>query len=326
MNGMNTILKNLQFKCGIYIFTNLENGKRYIGSSKNLYSRLHEHVHNLNSGKAHNKHFQSAWNKYGEENFVYGILEYCPEENQFVREQYYLDFMQPEYNKSGNVVANIGASPTKEVRAKISQTLKTKYASGEITTYRQEHTWVKTWIYNVKTLKLEVECPCRADALNMLRKTKNTAYREYTLFNNRYCISSVKFTYRYELLNYISKYIMVANSKFGKYIISENQDGFRTYYRDLTSCARDNFTSKSTLSKHSNASIDNPYVMKKTNNKFYYSNEFLPFDKDAVLIEESSELLQTNIGEGCDANTEISIGSKNPIPSYSVGIEPEKSE
>lgn len=48
--------------------------------------------------------------------------------------------------------------------------------------------------------------------------------------------------------------------------------------------------------------------------------------KEAVPIEESLELLQTNIGEGCDANTEISMEIKESIPSYSIGIEPEKSE
>lgn len=57
---MNKIEFILNDKCGIYIFTNLVNGKRYVGSSKNLYNRLHEHLHNLNCGKAHNKYFQAS--------------------------------------------------------------------------------------------------------------------------------------------------------------------------------------------------------------------------------------------------------------------------
>ena len=41
MNNINTNLKN---KCGVYIITNLKNGKRYVGSSKNIYNRLHDHI------------------------------------------------------------------------------------------------------------------------------------------------------------------------------------------------------------------------------------------------------------------------------------------
>ena len=33
---------------------NLINGKRYIGSSMNIYQRLHDHIHNLKNNCAHN--------------------------------------------------------------------------------------------------------------------------------------------------------------------------------------------------------------------------------------------------------------------------------
>ena len=80
---MQKIDEKLRFKSGIYEFFNLTNGKRYIGSSKDIYNRLHEHYHNLQNNKAHNKHFQAAWNKYGEESFIYNILEFCNEEVRF---------------------------------------------------------------------------------------------------------------------------------------------------------------------------------------------------------------------------------------------------
>lgn len=40
--------------------------------------------------------------------------------------------------------------------------------------------------------------------------------------------------------------------------------------------------------------------------------------KTAVPIEESLELLQTNIGEDCDVNTEITIEIKESVALYSV--------
>lgn len=43
-------------------------------------------------------------------------------------------------------------------------------------------------------------------------------------------------------------------------------------------------------------------------------------------LEKLSEFLQTNIGEGCDANTEITTETKESVASQSVELEPEKSE
>ena len=89
---------------------NLKNGKRYIGSSKNLYNRLHTHLSLLENDKSHNKYLQSSWNKYGKDNFILQVLEYCTIEDQFIREQYYLDTLQPEYNLTLNVEARSGLS------------------------------------------------------------------------------------------------------------------------------------------------------------------------------------------------------------------------
>lgn len=301
MNKIETVLQN---KSGIYMFINLNNGKRYIGSSKNIYNRIHEHIHNLNNNKAHNKHFQASWNKYGEELFMYTVLEYCNEKIRFEREQYYIDVIHPEYNLTSHVTANTEYSPTQEVRDKISQTLKNKYNKGELKAYRQDHNWIKSYIYNVRTYKLEAICDCRNDAFRLLN-CKKPGKPEEVLYKNRYCITSNEFKTKSDLQNYINKNFLVANSKFGKYIIIETSKGEINYYRTLVDCALDNFTSKSTLSKHSNATKENPYIIKKTGNLFYYSNEFYELEKTAVPIEKSSELLQGNIGEDCDVNTEI---------------------
>lgn len=286
---------NFKFKnkCGIYSILNLENGKRYIGSSKDIYNRLHEHLYNLKNNKAHNKHLQAAWNKYGEECFQFNVLEYCIEEEQFNREQYYLDFMQPEYNFDKLVIANTGHSPTDETRKKISETLKSKYASGEITTYRQDHNWKSVYIYNVKTFKLEAECNCIADALRLLYNNSKVNFREWSLIKDTYTISFTKYETLDKLTNAIYKNVMFVNNK---YIISDN-NGFIKYHRTLIGCAKDIQSSKSTLSKHSNATIDNPYIVKKSGIKFYYSPIYINVEREAVPIEESSELLLGNIGE-----------------------------
>lgn len=60
---------------GIYCIQNMINGKRYIGSSKDIYVRFSQHKGELNKGKHINTLLQRAWNKYGKENFKFYIME-----------------------------------------------------------------------------------------------------------------------------------------------------------------------------------------------------------------------------------------------------------
>lgn len=66
-----------ELKSGIYKITCLENGRVYIGQAKNILSRWTEHRSKLNGNYHINKHMQSAWNKYGESNFIFEVLELC---------------------------------------------------------------------------------------------------------------------------------------------------------------------------------------------------------------------------------------------------------
>lgn len=63
---------------GVYIIRNIQNGLVYIGSSKDISNRIYGnrgHINLLNKNKHINRHLQSAWNKYGKDNFVFDILE-----------------------------------------------------------------------------------------------------------------------------------------------------------------------------------------------------------------------------------------------------------
>ena len=82
---------------GIYKITNKLNGKFYIGSSKDIDQRWNEHKLNLKSNRHINKKLQNAWNFYGEDNFLFEIIEctVCEQSVLFDREQYYLDLFRP---------------------------------------------------------------------------------------------------------------------------------------------------------------------------------------------------------------------------------------
>jgi len=88
-------------KCGVYMIKNLINDKIYIGSTCiNFYSRIYNHILNLNKNIHGNIHLQRAWNKYGNNNFIFEILENCTFDKKSIlkMEQNYLDTLHPEYN------------------------------------------------------------------------------------------------------------------------------------------------------------------------------------------------------------------------------------
>lgn len=138
---MKSITKDLEF-CGIYMIINLLNGKRYIGSSVNIRQRLWTHRSELRHNHHSNAYLQSAWNKYGESNFDYSILEKCSEDNKFDREQFYIDTMCPEYNICIEVVNNPPKS--EDTRKKHSITRKKLMQEGKISITNNK----PVWIYN----------------------------------------------------------------------------------------------------------------------------------------------------------------------------------
>lgn len=69
VTSYNKILRN---KAGIYCFVNTVNNKRYIGSAKDLYLRLIEHLANKKSNIA----LQNAILKYGLNKFEFCVYEY----------------------------------------------------------------------------------------------------------------------------------------------------------------------------------------------------------------------------------------------------------
>lgn len=89
------ILKN----CGIYIIQNLVNGNIYVGSSSNIKRRFSQHKSTLRHNTHKNKHLQNAWNKYGEENFEFVVIEHHSYPEKILgRENKCIRLYKPEYN------------------------------------------------------------------------------------------------------------------------------------------------------------------------------------------------------------------------------------
>ncbi len=113
-------------KCGIYAIKNLLDGKNYIGSSKTINYRFCQHKRNLVKNKHVNPHLQNAWNKYGEENFVFEIWEECSQEELIRKEQLTIDKTRSFQRIHGYNICEVANKPTltDEVKSKISKSLK----------------------------------------------------------------------------------------------------------------------------------------------------------------------------------------------------------
>jgi group I intron endonuclease len=132
-------MNNSNFKngSGIYKFINIINNKVYVGSAFNLKNRRRQHLFSLRHNKHCNEHLQSAWNKYGEENFIFEVIEYVDDKTMLLNvEEFYIllyDANNREfgYNKREISDSNKGMKHTDEAKQKMSDAHKKENLSEQ---------------------------------------------------------------------------------------------------------------------------------------------------------------------------------------------------
>lgn len=121
---------------GCYIWVNLHNGKKYVGSSLDLSERIYDHL----SGRNSNLLLQRAFMIYGHDPFklIIIILPEASKESVLTLEQHLIDTLYPEYNLSPTAGSTAGAilgPQSAEHRAKLSaaasQSNKGKFPSDD---------------------------------------------------------------------------------------------------------------------------------------------------------------------------------------------------
>lgn len=111
---------------GIYIITNIINGKVYIGQSKSVTTRWSQHKTDLKRNVHRNNHLQNAFNAYELKNFTYAILEKCSQEIIDDREVYWIDHYQStnrDYGYNLDSGGRLNKNHSEETRKKIREAL-----------------------------------------------------------------------------------------------------------------------------------------------------------------------------------------------------------
>tara|TARA_R110002020_G_C16300629_1_gene773111 strand:- start:2830 stop:3363 length:534 start_codon:yes stop_codon:yes gene_type:complete len=90
--------RNVQSKSGVYMIINTNNGEMYVGATNNIKRRMYEQSSTSSTKCSPKLHI--AINKYGIDQFIFFVLEYC--DHFRIREMYYINLLNPEYNTAKN--------------------------------------------------------------------------------------------------------------------------------------------------------------------------------------------------------------------------------
>lgn len=127
-------LKGLQKLCGIYRLSVADHS--YIGSSKNLYARLHEHRVDLYNGRHTNSFLQKVVTKYGLEAVSIDIIELCSAEERVEREAFWIKELKSDMNLKDPVTCEL----SEESRKKLSESIQKGLELGKYVKWFQTST------------------------------------------------------------------------------------------------------------------------------------------------------------------------------------------
>ena len=131
-----------EFAMGVYKIRNLISGKFYIGSTVSFRNRRDAHFKELRSGVHNNRRLQAAFNKYGENAFVFEPIEIIDHEDKLLeREQYYLDTLLP-FGRSGYNISKLAGEPGNRGKAAI-KTFSFQDKDGNVITVTNLSEWCR---------------------------------------------------------------------------------------------------------------------------------------------------------------------------------------
>jgi group I intron endonuclease len=115
----------------IYAIINIINDKHYVGQTIDKSKRFKEHLKCLKGNYHCNKYLQRSWSIYGNDNFIFVVLEKCPQSELNEREQHWIDILKPDYNLAPVAGSMLNYKHTEEAKVNMSKAHKGKEQSIE---------------------------------------------------------------------------------------------------------------------------------------------------------------------------------------------------
>ena len=228
----------------IYKIENLVNGKVYIGQTNgNGSSRRNSHLSLLRRNTHVNNHLQNAFNKYGEENFIFDVFCRCPidkldeVEMELIAEQKELGNCYNIEN-GGKIVKMIDSSTREKIRKILSEKHREDKAFRE--DYMKVHARKIICLNNMKVYESILEA---SQELNLQR----SRIEQVVYGNNKYTKGENGILYQFEYYQEDKKYKLI-----------ELEENFRTAKRKII-CVNTGevFDDSETASKKHNVSRHN---------------------------------------------------------------------
>lgn len=98
----------------------LNPNKIYIGSAAYFSNRKSRHLQDLRLNKHPNRKLQNHYNKYGENDLIFSVIEPCFPQFLTIREQYYIDTLNPWFNICKIAGNTLGRECSEETKRKMS--------------------------------------------------------------------------------------------------------------------------------------------------------------------------------------------------------------
>lgn len=129
---------------GIYKITNIITNDFYIGSSCQIKKRKYVHFYQLVKNIHNNTYLQNTFNKYGVDNFKFEVIEECSKDILLIKEQYYINALNPVYNNLKVAGNSLGYTHSIDSIVKLQKQDKT-YCSKKVYQYDKNNIFVKEW-------------------------------------------------------------------------------------------------------------------------------------------------------------------------------------